>query len=747
MKNRFKHVLSVLVLAFLFFPSTQWAQEAKDEDSDASDKKQNKESVVDNEVEAGLYYLDDDSFRYGKYSGITDDGAYALLNFRWEKRPAWDSGDATRWRLQGWRLGLDSRRLEFDWRQQGKQRFTFDYRQIPNNEFRDGLTPYRGLGSANLSLPPGWEVADGNTWTSGFLNLDEYLKPFEVQTERKSMTLAYTIKVSQHWDMAIDFRHEVKDGLRNTWGIFGSGWSSARSVEIPAPVDWTTDSFSLMFNFADGRFQGGAGLYASFFNNDEISLTWQNAYGKVGNWERGVAYPGGQGRLALEPDNSYLQLKAYGGININAKNRLTADFSWGTMEQDDVFFPYTVNPAIAVPADLPRTSADAKINLTHLNLRYTSRLARRLSLIANYRYDDRDNKTPRDAYRYVAADAEDQVRAIESRINLPYSYTRHKADLLLNWNAASGIALKGGVEWNDYARTFTEVEDSDEIGWLAGIRLASWRNLSASLDYRHSERDVDVYVGNRPYQESYLPGTLPDDAWQNHPWQRKYNQTDRDRDELRFRLDWFPTTAFNLGVTGSAWEDDYGDGAFGLNEAEANSWTLDVAYYPAKNTVISAYYTREDWEASQSGRTIYSFTPSMALDERQNWYAESTDEIDTFNVHVGIDDLGKEGKFTLGFDYTFSNVDSLIDVRGAEKVDTSPLPALVTELSTFTVYGDVRINERSSIRLRIESSELDADDFALDNVSQDSLLKVLSLGQSAQEYDVLLVSASWHYRF
>ena len=183
MKHRIKQVLSVLVLAFLLIPSTTWAQEKADDNSKAPDKKEEKKeekekkSVVDNEIEVGIYYLDDDSFRYGKYSGLTDEGAYALFNFRWEKRPAWNSGDATRWRFQGWRVGLDSRRVEFDWNQQGKQRFKFDYRQIPNNEFANGMTPYMGLGGDELRMPVGWEIAEGSNNTRGFVNLEEFLRP------------------------------------------------------------------------------------------------------------------------------------------------------------------------------------------------------------------------------------------------------------------------------------------------------------------------------------------------------------------------------------------------------------------------------------------------------------------------------------------------------------------------------------------------------------------------------------------
>jgi len=512
-------------------------------------------------------------------------------------------------------------------------------------------------------------------------------------------------------------------------------------------VNWNTDNFSPMFNYANGRAQLCAGVYGSFFNNDTSSLSWQNAYGKIGNWPQGVAFPDGFGQMALEPDNHYLQFKAYGGFIFNAKTRLTADFSWGAMKQNDTFYPYTINPDLRVREDLPLSDADAKINMTLFNVRLTSRLARRLNLVANYRYDDRDNKTPQAAYRYVGADSQNQIPTDESRINLPYSYTRSKADVLLNWNVARGASFKGGVEWNDYSRTYSEVEDSNEWAWLAGGRYTSIHDFSASLDYRHSKRDIDEYVGNRPFQESHLPGVLPEDAWQNHPWQRKYNQTDRDRDEWRFRLDWFPVSEFNIGVTGSTWKDDYDAGAFGLRRAKANSWTLDFGYHPADKVFLSMFYTRENWKADQSNRQIFSFDPGSAYKESRDWWADTRDQVDTMNFHAGFDKLGQTERFSFGLDYTLSNVDSRIDVTGADFITTAPLPALKNKLRTFVIYGQMDINERSGIELRAEHGKLTVDDFALDNVTQDTLFSVLTLGQPTQDYDLWLISASWSYRF
>ena len=267
MKIKYKTILSVAALALFALPSTSWAQ---DEDSD--DKKDSKKKVVlaeeiQNVATFGFYNLNQDSYRYGKYSGLTDKGAYALVDFRVEKRPDPKSDDTVRWRFQGWRLGLDSRRVKFDYRDQGTQRFTADYREIPNYRFSDGQTPYREIAPGAWSVAQGWEVVGSNT--RGFLTLQESLVDLKVDTKRKRIDLGYSRKLGTSWNLDIDYRHETKKGERTLGSIFGYNGGNPRAVILPAPVDWNTDIIEAMFNYGTARVQFGIGFYASFFSNDQ----------------------------------------------------------------------------------------------------------------------------------------------------------------------------------------------------------------------------------------------------------------------------------------------------------------------------------------------------------------------------------------------------------------------------------------------------------------------------------------------
>ena len=744
MKTKYRFILGVMVLAL---PFTVWAQDEGDKEDSGEKKQATEESTIQKEFSIGAWYLDDDSYRYGKYSGLTDKGAYALVDFRVEKRPDPKSSDTTRWRIQGWRLGLDSRRVEFDFRQQGTQRFQADYREIPNHRFSDGQTPYRKKAAGVWDLASGWEVDPRNSTTSGFLNLQENLVDLRVDTKRRRLDLAYDRKLGAAWNLDIDYMHEKKKGERTLGSIFGTNFVNPRGVILPAPVDWSTDIVEAMIGYQTSRLQFRFGVLASFFNNHDDTLIFQNAFGHNGSWADGVQYPESTGRIALEPDNSYVQFRAMGAVNFGSATRLTADFYFGKMKQDDALLPYTINPDLVVDTPVPLTKLDAKINTTMFNARLTSRLARRLGLAVNYHYDDRNNKTPREIYPYISADSEDQRDFEDGRINRPYSYTRHKADAILTYRFAKAARLKAGIDYSDYNRDYQEVEDSKEWAWLAGVSFRGWSMASLTFDYRNSDRDVSEYIANVPLIDSHIPGTIDEDAFDNHPLLRKYFLTDRERNEYRFRADFFPSSEFNLGLMASRYKDDYDEGYFGLNEAKIKTWTIDAGLYPLENIALTAFYTFEKYDASQSSRSWGS--SSSAEDPENNWFADTKDKVNTYNIALTFSDIGVEKGWQgveFGMDYTYSKTKSMIDVV-ALSFNTAPVPDLLSKMQTFSLWGSVATGDRSSIRLTAESAKLKSKDWALDDVDTDTLSWMLLLGESAANYDLWLFSASWTYQF
>lgn len=747
MNSTFKNILSIAVGSALVLSTGAWAQDDTDSDKDTAKKKDAKLPLIYNEATVGAYYLDQDSYRYGKYSGLKDKGWYALADFRLEKRPEWDSGDTVRWRLQGWRLGLESRRVLFDYNDQGTQKLRFDYRQIPNNRFSDGQIPYVEENKGYWNLSPNWEVLPGSSNTLGFTNLDASLVNLKVSTDRRRMDLNYDRKLSAHWVLDVDLRNEKKTGSRTLGSIFGYTGGNPRAVMLAAPVDWNTNTVEAMFRFASRSAQFGAGFYGSFFGNDQKTLTFQNAFGHQSQWADSVEYPGAYGRFALEPDNSYVQFKAYGGINMTPTTRITADFSSGVMKQNDNLLPYSVNPDLVVYEPVPLQSLDAKVKTTMLNVRLTSQLARRLGLRINYRYDDRDNQTPREVYPYIGADSQDQRPYEEGRINLPYSYTRTEGDAVLTWNVARAARLKGGVEYEHYERDYQEVADSHEFTWLAGISLRGWSMGSLNFDYRNSTRNIDRYNGNVPLIASHIPGVIGPEEWENHPLLRKYFLTSRDREEYRLRADLVPMPELNFGFSMSQAKDKYDDTYIGLNDAQVRSWTIDGGWYPKDGISFTGFYTNDRYDASQTGRTFSNV--GQADDPDRDWWVDYKDRVKTWNAAVTFSDIG-DGMGWKGLDagvnYTYSNTRSNIEVT-AESTNTAPLPDLIAKMRSLAFWASFATGERSSLRLSAEKADLRTKDWGLDNVEVNTLVNVLLLGESAANYDLWLISGSWTYRF
>jgi hypothetical protein len=206
----------------------------------------------------------------------------------------------------------------------------------------------------------------------------------------------------------------------------------------------------------------------------------------------------------------------------------------------------------------------------------------------------------------------------------------------------------------------------------------------------------------------------------------------------------------NVGLAASYAEDDYDDSYFGLNRAKVESVSVDAGFYPQENISLTGFYTRENYDAEQSARSF--FNDASAADPANDWSADTSDKVDTWNLALNFTDVGKERGWRgldFGFDYTFSNTRSNIEVSAVPTPfqPVAPLPQLQAKLRSYTLWGSFQLSGHSSIRLAAEASDLSTSDWALDGVVPDSLDNVLLLGENAANYDLWLVYASWNYRF
>ncbi|WP_347331011.1 MtrB/PioB family decaheme-associated outer membrane protein [Marinimicrobium locisalis] len=704
------------------------------------------------EVEIGLGHLSDGAYRYGNEAGVNEAGLAAVLDLELNASADPASGETGYWTLEAKRLGLETGRVELEAGEQGRQRLRLEYREIPGYRFDEAVTPLRGAGTSTLSLPPGWEAADAST--TGMTRLEEHLEEVNLWQRRRSLGLEYQRHLDRQWTVSADFRRQTLEGTRVLGGATGAHGGNVRALLLPAPLDYDTQTAALAIAYTGSGYYWSLGYQGSFFNNRAGTLLWPTPFGQHPQWAPGTGYPEGQNQLALEPDNQAHQLRANGRVNLPGRTRLHLDAALGRQTQDEAFLPYTVNPRIDIEAPLPRDSLNARVDTTRLKARLTSRPTARLNLVARLGYRDRDNQTPIEAYQRVRSDASAQQAYVDARLNRPYSLTEREASADAAYRLARGLRLEAGYEFTQTDRDYSEVARTDEHGLKLGARSTRWNSVALSLDYRRLRREASDYVGNRPLVETHVPGSVGEEDFENHPLLRKYYLTDRDRDQWRLRMDWYPSSSVSVGSTLAHNRDDYPAGYLGLTQAEMLSATLDITYAPTEDVRLSGFVNRDRYRRSQSGRSFRGSVSEDAWDPERNWQTRARDRFTVGGLTVDWEGLEPrllgwqpQGDLDLSLSLSQSRSTGEVVTETGPALAAAPLPELTTRLDRVSVQARYHLSERSSLRLEVERERYRSEDFALDSLAPDAHPNVLLMGRTSPAYRTTWVVLGYRLSF
>lgn len=703
--------------------------------------------VQRNWVEIGVGYVSDSSFKFGKYTGLENEGLYGVLSFDVGGRAPWDGEIASWWRATASDLGLNSREIGVEGGVQGKYRVYAGYDEIPTYRSDSASTIYDGAGPDGIQrLPGNWRPAQT---TAGMTQLDNSLDPIDLEQLRRRFNLGFDGTVREHWDFGTSWRHEDRNGNKSFGAVIGNSGGNPRAVLVAEPIDYSSDDFDAVVSFRDPKKQFSLAYHASLFDNNQGSFGWENAYSAINGWTPAAGFPTGDGQASTPPENQFHQVSGAGGWSFAGNMRLDGDLAFGRMTQDDTYLPYTVNPVLAatITQPLPRSSLDGRIDTTVGNLRLSGRPTDQLRWDASVRYDDRDNKTPRDEYVYIGGDSLAQNTGTTSsfrRFNEPMSYqeTKYRGDVgyrFADWLDASLVG-----EYRDIERTYSEREEAEETNWSLYLRSNPWDSFEASLQLTAASRDGSTYVGNEPFLSGYSPGytsTVPG-GWENAPGLRKYHLADRDRQQAILHMGYMPTEAWVFGLNVNYIDDDYDSSDLGLTSSIASDYTLDIAYAPGQNWSAYGFYTYERMDADQDGRSIRGAATRVAdaEDPTRSWFADQRDDVQTWGL--GVETRWFEDQLELNLDYLESDSESDMYVTAGTALTYAPLPTLETDLSSLGVNATWRWNKDISLRGGYWLQQYDSTDWALDGVEANQLANVILFGEESPDYNVHVVTFS-----
>lgn len=700
-----------------------------------------------NSITFGLGINSKDSYKFGQFSGIAQEGGFAVGQFQWQGEQERGNGHHN-WLIKASNIGLKNSSFLASYGNSGHFKVYLSGEQLPHYRFNDGQTPFSNSGGAVQTLPTNWVAANS---TAGFSALNESLSMVNIDKTRNRLTTGLQWQMSKHWELSSEYRHESKRGSETMGAIFGSTGGNPRGALLARPIDYLTDDISLGLSFNRKRSQFSVGYNAILFSNRSSRLRWQNPFDNP-QWASGTGYSDGAvGEIALEPDTTSSQFSFSGAQTFADGSRLGGSVIATELNQDDSFLPYS--KVIAANTPLPRTDLAGRIETLHTSLNYTKRLTRALRLRVRYRSDNRENKTPQNLYLRIAGDSAPQAEllSIGARINRLYDQQSDRVSTDLSYRLGGGHSVAFGFERETKDRSSVDVntthEDSEffKYNFKLGITSNGW------LRYSRSERRAGSYDSTIPLRSGHNPDfvatLLGNDLFDNDPLLRRYHLGDRNRDELTATLNFYPDAVFGASMLFKMSDDDYLRPPVGLQDSLRRNLALDFSYSPNSNWQAVLYYNLDRYDnhqagfARRGGGNPTPFYPASVRDPGNSWQIASEDSVNS--VGTSLDWSSEDSRLQLEIDVSYA--DAITATKPfSHGVNFQLLDDVTTLIRNISVQARYQLAGGRELKMKYFYENYQSSDWALDGIGVTSLPNVLLLGNQSPEYEnhLLLIGYS-----
>ena len=553
---------------------------------------------------------------WGQYNGMREGGSHLLLDVDLNKRD--ENGFWTI--IRGRNLGLDSRDLSVTLQQQGDWRLNAELSELTHREIRSLNTGLSGAGTTNPQIIRLAQPGSGNE-----LNFD---------LQRKSLALGGDKWISNNLQIEILFKNEDKTGDR----MWARGYDCASYVctgtqdathqkwaliPVPEPVNFNLKQIDLKVNFTSGKLFVSGGYYGSMFTN---------AYGVVTpivpgslNGPTGVLTPlnpaaGAAGNnpaggtslqnvlqlpMGLYPDNQAHQFYVAGNYAWSQYTKSNFKLSYTHATQTENFAGMGFSGAPGGRDDL-----GGRVDTILAQFNVNSRVTDRLNLLANMRYENKNDGTSIARYN-----VENTNFWNNSHLSGEKLLTRLEAGYRLpdNWR------LSGGVDFERINKTLPGSDvvvggisglrgSTHEITYRAELRKSLSETLTGALMYAHSDRTGSNWyaLSNVPAQGVSYGNTYTYDQIYQRTGTFPYDVANRIRNKARATTDWTPMERLSLQFVAEASRDTYDPPSQnGLRNGGMTLFSVDAAYQLTEKWKFTGYTSWGDQTMSSQDRPNY----------------------------------------------------------------------------------------------------------------------------------------------
>jgi MtrB/PioB family decaheme-associated outer membrane protein len=272
-------------------------------------------------------------------------------------------------------------------------------------------------------------------------------------------------------------------------------------------------------------------------------------------------------------------------------------------------------------------SLDGEVSTTLAQVRVVANPIPKLSVVGEFRYEEKEDDTPIIAYNQVGTTTStNQTTARETASG------KLEASYRFPW-AIQGMA---GLGFTSIDRSYTSTAayngvsalrtDTDETSWWIQVRRSMTERISGLFSYTGSSRDGSNWLAPAPGGVGLV--NVGDPLAQLGP-NAIYMPTlaDRDRSKFRLLLNWMATDALSVQFAIDWGKDEYdAPTQYALQESRFDLYTLDVNYALSDAWNINGYLSSGKQKLNQARPAGYIL------------------EFDDSSFNVGVGFTGKPGE-------------------------------------------------------------------------------------------------------
>lgn len=615
---------------------------------------------------------------FGQYNGLRDQSAVGMLDIDYSLRKP----ETSSWvQFTGSNLLGDTRELSLVWKNPGSWKFTADYGELVHY---DPNTVNTGLLGAGSTTPQVVVVPQG-TGTE-----------LDLKTKRTSLGLGFTKIISPRLQFAVDLKTEKKEGAR----LFGLGQICSPLITgscnttlgsgvlmLPEPINANHSQVEARLSYALERLRFSVGYYGSFYRNDNAALQ-----PNLGGFASTTAPE--LNSLALAPDNQAHQLDLSGNYDFTGTTHGSFKLGYAQASQNADF----AGAGLVGPAGV--ANLGAQVNTTMAKIGITSRPIPKLSLLADLRYEDKDDQTPLANYNIAGAGSTAVLAT-----NRDYSSKKIKGKLQASWQFNSDYRGTLGADYEFIDRgAFTATssvsgfiplrQETTETGVRAELRRRLTNDLSGAISISSSKRDGSNWLQGSSSATGVTEVADPATSLSSAIFMPTL--ADRQRDKIKLFADWQPSEKLSLQFSAEEGKDKFSTpSTYGLHDTRMNQFSVDWGYALSDKWGLNGYVSQGLQTLNQSHPAGYVIA------------------FDNTNTGVGFGFTGKlASKLLVGGNLSY------VDDKSVYKqtlVSSGGLPDVVYRQTALKLFGKYELEKGSSVRVDLVHQRVSVNDWAWDN--------------------------------